>query len=137
MSFSNVMEALVLKHLFGKDFLAQPTIFVGLCTGNPAEFCTGGNCVEVPDAFNYARALTVSDDWFVSDVATTASNFTPILFPEAIGGDWGTVSHFVLLDSGVYGEGNVIVYGELEQPFEITSGIKPRFLPNEINVSLE
>lgn len=132
--FSNDAEGVILKHIFNKETLPQPYIYVGLCTANPGEAGTGVSCNEVPHAFGYERATA----YYWSEVmGGFVENTAEILFPEAVGDGWGTVSHFALFSAQVYGTGYMIIYGALAAQREIVEGSAPKFAINEIGIQLD
>jgi len=126
--FSNFTEDRVLEHIFIEDYVAPDNIYVGLCTADPTDVGTGATCFELPDEDNYARVETTPNDWILSgSTAGILYNKNAIEF-NMPSGDWGPVTHFTILDSGTYGEGNMIVYGPLDpSPVELLQGSIPRF----------
>lgn len=132
MSLSNYMENVVLDHLFGKTVPPEAwpaSLWVALCTANPTDAGTGIACWEIPSAWGYARVATYSTTWnFWEDAAAGGiKNAEVISFPKAVGGDWGLVTHFALLDDAV--GGNMIAYGELAAEMNVTAGSIPKFGP--------
>jgi len=111
----------------------QP-ISVGLCIENPGEGATGNNCHELPNTGGYERAITVAGTWNVSS-GGIVTNTDTIVFNKATT-HWGNVTHFVLLDSTVYGLGDVIFYAELLTSKIITFGYTARFEAGLLEVSL-
>ena len=135
MSFGNWTENALMNHIFGKATFASPSIFVGLCTAFPGEGATGGSCSEVSNANGYVRIGIAANTWnWSSDGIVT--NHDAIIFPRATGG-WGTVTYFVLLNSGLYGTGQVLLYGALSQPRGISQWSRPRFNAGVLSVSLD
>jgi len=136
MSFSNVYENKVLNHIFSKDTGLTPMqpISVGLCIEDPGEGATGNNCHELPNTNGYARAVTVEGTWNVSS-GGIITNTDTIVFNKATA-HWGNVTHFVLLDSSIYGLGNVIFYSPLITEMVITFGYTARFEAGQLEVSL-
>lgn len=135
MSFSNWFENILLNHIFSKGSYTPQTLYVGLCTGNPGEGATGGSCNEVSNANGYTRVQTSAGNWYAAS-GGEISNAAAILFPEATG-TWGTITHFVLFNSGSYGAGNVLLYGVLSSPQSITKYRVPRFEAGTLGVSLD
>lgn len=119
-SFSNYLENQMLEHLFQKSYYTTEAFYVGLCNANPGELATGADCEELPNIEGYARVETINADWYFA-LNGTIENRNDITFPIATD-TWGIVTHFVILDSGVYGQGNVLVYGELWAPLFAASG---------------
>lgn len=135
MSFSNFFENRVLDHIFSKGIYSPQILYVGLCTANPGEGGTGGSCNEVPSMNGYARKQTSSAFWNASS-GGSLSNALAIQFPEAQPYGWGTITHFVILDSGTYGIGNMLMYGALTQSRYTEEGSLPRFDPGELVVTV-
>lgn len=132
--FSYYAEEAILLHVFNKETLAVPYIYIGLCAASPGEAGTGANCNEVPDAYGYERATV----YYWSDVmGGFVENSAEILFPEAVGGGWGTASHFALFNIQTYGAGDMLIYGSLVAPREILSGSIPKFAIGEIGIQLD
>lgn len=132
--FSNYTERAVLLHVFNKETLAVPYIYVGLCTALPGEAGTGADCNEAANANGYARATA----YYWTDVlGGFVENSAEIIFPTATGDGWGTISHFALFDSDVYGIGNMLIYGALSSPREIVGGSVPKFAIGEIGITMD
>ena len=136
MSFSKVYENKVLDQLFSKGTPLTPMqpISVGLCIEDPGEGATGNNCHELPNANGYTRVVTIEGTWNTSS-GGVITNVDAIVFNKATA-HWGHVTHFVLLDSQVYGLGDVIFYGLLITPMTITFGYTARFEAGLLEVSL-
>lgn len=136
MSFSNVYENKVLDHLFSKGTPLTPMqpISIGLCIENPGEGATGNNCYELPNANGYARVVTVEGNWNISS-GGIITNADTLVFNKATA-HWGVATHFVLLDSSIYGLGNVIFYAAFSTPKIITFGYTARFEVGMLEVSL-
>lgn len=135
MSFSNWFENIVMNHIFGKSIHSATTMYIGLCSSNPGEDATGNNCHEMPNSNGYARVGASSSSWSSSSGGIIYNSAT-ITFPNATG-NWGTVTHFVLCNSGSWGGGNVLLYGVLDASRYITKYSVPRFDPWELSVSLD
>lgn len=63
-------------------------------------------------------------------------NKNQIIFNTALT-EWGWVSGIAILDSGVYGEGNLLMYAELSNPRYVYIGDNIRFDPNSLEISLK
>jgi hypothetical protein len=63
-------------------------------------------------------------------------NQNQIIFNTALT-EWGWVSGIAILDSGVYGEGNLLMYAELSNPRYVYIGDNIRFDPNSLEISLK
>ncbi len=137
MSFSNTYENKVMDHLFGKGAPLTPVypISVGLLTANPGDAGTSLNCNEVANANNYSRVVTIAGNWTLS-TGGIISNADAIVFPGAAG-SWGTVTHFALFDSQLYGIGNLLIYGVLALAKLITLGYITRFNSGQLTLALD
>lgn len=136
--FSNFLEDKALRHVFIEDYAAPDNLYVGLCMANPTDIGTGAACFEVNEMYtDYARVITDADDWESSEtIAGIIRNKNAIEFstPSA---DWGLIKYFAILDSGVYGEGNMLIYGPVDPEIEIVQGSIPRFSAGAMNILLE
>ncbi len=120
-SLSNYAENEILDHLLGIGEFAIPTVYIGLCTADPTDAGTGASCNEVANANGYAR-LALAADLGTPAAAGAVANDGAIEFAAASGGDWGTVTHFVIVDSGTHGAGNVIFHGALASSKTVEDG---------------
>lgn len=125
-SLSDYAENKVAEHLVGKTAFTMPTIYVALLTAAPNESASGDEINEVADAYSYARVATAGGDWS-SAVAGAISNSSAITFPQASGGSWGTITHYALMDSGNWGEGYMIGWGDLSASQVISDGSTASF----------
>lgn len=133
MSFTNAMEDLILDHIFRKSLWTPPdNIQVGLYTASPGE--AGDDTHEVDMlATSYVRQITLPGDWAVSSNGTIF-NTAVVTFPEATE-DWGTITHFGLLQLEV-GPDLILIYGALANSRMILTGSVPRFNYGALGVSL-
>lgn len=99
MSLFNGLETDVLNALLGSGAsLIGATTEIGLSTTTPNDDGTG---ITEPSGFGYARvAKTNNDANFPVSTGNEKSNGTAITFPTASGGDWGTITHWVLWEQG-------------------------------------
>lgn len=139
MSFFNTFENEVLDEILGASAsLLTATVQIGLSTTTPAE--DGSNITE-PIGNGYSR-VTVNNDGTQWPAAASGikKNANDITFPAASGGDWGTITHFVIYD--VPG-GNPKIWGTLDDgggtpsPKTITDGNQFRFLADELRIELD
>lgn len=137
MSFSNTYEDKVMDHIFSKStpLTPMPQISVGLCTQNPTDSGTSGNCYEFDDLNAYARVATIADNWNISS-GGVITNADAIVFPEATG-YWGETTHFALFSSHLYGLGDLIMYGTLATPMTVPTGYTARFSAGLLEASLD
>lgn len=132
---SNFAENKLLDHIVGKSSFSKPTVYVGFCTADPGEEATGVNCNEVSNTHGYARTPTSADDWN-SASGGAIDNANAITSPCATG-SWGEVTHYVLLDSGTYGEGNALVFDKLDVPKTIEEDDSVEFAAGELSLVLD
>ncbi len=131
MAFQGVTVMSLLYYLFKAITpVTLSGVEVALWIGNPTEDLSGG--AEVTGN-GYARVTTGSGDW--SSPVDSVNNTSAITFPEAVGGDWGTVTHIVLatLLTGSPAGG---FYGPLLDEKEIAEGSIPRFAPGDLSILL-
>jgi hypothetical protein len=133
-SASDWAENKIAEHIVGKTSFTMPTAYVALCTAAPGEANSGAGISEVANGNNYARVATAGGDWS-SAIAGAISNANAITFPQA-SGSWGTVTHFALMTSPVWGEGYMICWGDLTTPKSIESGDTLQFAVGELDISV-
>lgn len=128
--FSSFLEDKTLEHIFITPY-TPGTLSVGLCTADPTNIGTGAACNELPHTGGYERVSTETSDWILSEsygVTGVLYNKNAVEYPLPTN-DWGLVTHFAILDSTVYGEGNMLISGLLASPTTIVDGSIPRFSP--------
>jgi len=129
-SFSNYWEDAVLNHLFGKGTYTPPTIYVALSAADPGE---SGSTFDEPEGGGYTRVATAASDWN-SASGGLLDNASTIEF-DAATDDWGTLTHFALLDAAA--GGNLLAHGSLTQPKTVNATDTARFPPGELEVTLD
>lgn len=143
--FSNYAESGILNFLLRSNtnnFGRPATIAIALCSNVPDEAHHGGTIPELANANGYARqnlgAPTDSVWTEVVQVATSGfmDNTGAITFGPATPGAWGWVSGIAILDSGVYGAGQVLMYGRLTTPKEVGVDDTFQFAIGSIDVYL-
>lgn len=136
MSFSNLLERVLLNHTFSHgNFLltyTPPTIYLGLWVGDPGEDGVEGSEVDAVDT-GYVR-LAAADWSIATGTPTMIYNASVITFPEATT-DWGEVTHFGILNALT--EGSFLMAGMLWSPQNIIAGSIPSFPVGAIEVSLD
>lgn len=132
--FSDVTENKILDHITGKVPFAKPTAYVGFCTADPGEEATGANCNEVPNTNGYGRIATAPGDWN-SASSGSVDNANVFATPEATG-PWGTITHYVLVDSPAHGAGNILIYDKLDDPKVVDEGDNIEFAAGELSLVL-
>ena len=115
---SNYLEnALGNAVLRNTAYSSPAAVYLALYTSSPAEDASGA---EVTDAGSYARtAITFGAP---SNGAFTQS--AQVTFPTATG-NWGTVTHWALYDSGTHGAGNLLVFGAFSGSIAVVTGNTP------------
>lgn len=147
-NMSNYLENKLVDHLFrGTAYTAPATIAIALCTAAPDDTSTGATITEVPNSGSYARQTLNPSTTNWRDTAggtaatssgttgTTANNAT-ITFPTATG-NWGTVTHVVIVDSATWGAGNVLFWAALSASQAINTGGTFSFSAGNLSVQLD
>ncbi len=137
MSLMNALELAVLDEMLGASasLLGTP-VTIGLSTTTPAD--DGSNITE-PSGFGYARASVANDgtEWPAA-AAGEKKNANTILFPAASGGSWGTLTHWVMYDSGVPKIWGVLDDGAgVPTPRLVSDGDQFRFLANNLRIAMD
>lgn len=128
--FSDYWESKILDHIFGKNNYPPPTIYVALSTTDPLDDASG---FAEPAGNAYARVETSDSDWNTA-LGGSLNNANDIIFPKATG-SWGTITHFALFDAAT--DGNMLAYGELNQPKTVESSYTAIFDAGDLNISLD
>lgn len=119
-AMSDYLEGEIINLIFRTATYSKPaTIAIALCTAAPVDSDTGATIPEVANSFNYSRVAFGPADanWSAPILGDgTTQNMTAITFPQAIGGNWGTITHVAIVDSTTYGAGNMLFYGTLTTP---------------------
>lgn len=106
-AISDYLEDKLLDHSLGTaSFSAPGAVYASLYTSNPGEGDTGN---EVPNSAGYSRQSAS----FSNASGGSCSNSGAISW-TASGGSFGEVTHMALHDSGSWGGGNLLWYGELD-----------------------
>lgn len=124
MSLTNYGEAAALDALF----TAQK--YIALLTAVTDE--EAGTFTEVANSGAYARkAVTMAAASGGSKVSSA-----DVVFDEATG-NWGTVTHYAIVDSATYGGGNVIGIGALTASRNVTTGVTLTFSAGDIALTMD
>ena len=108
---TDYLETAVLNALRGTS-LRVGALYLGLFLSPPTDATPG----REPDDPQYARQpITLAAPKQVGDIATAATD-RAYTFPAAFV-NWGPVTHFGLFDAAT--GGNLLLYGELDQPLTI------------------
>jgi hypothetical protein len=108
---------------------APASLLIALWIGNPTFDLSGG--AEVAGN-NYSRVVAGFGDWSYTLGGSTCENVSQLTFPEAQGGDWGTITHVVILTNVGYG----LFFGPLTTEKEIPEGSIPRFDIGDLVITL-
>ncbi|MPM04299.1 hypothetical protein SDC9_50575 [bioreactor metagenome] len=82
--------------------------YIGLSTTTPTE--SGTNFTEPPEESGYVRIILTG---LTNSLNGAIQNGTVLSFPESTGGQ-GTITHWGIFDSSENGDGNLILFGELQ-----------------------
>lgn len=130
-SLANYGENAWMGHLFGSSYTAPATVYLALATSDPGEAATGASMNEVANSNNYARkAIT-----FAAASSRKVVQTGTVTFNQASGA-WGTVTHWAIVDSATYGEGNVLAYGAFSASFSPVSGNTPSVASGQAQVEI-
>ncbi len=131
--FTQYLEQAVLNHIFGKTAYAEPTIYVGLSTADPAY---NGSGLAEPSGNGYARVAVPAASWNAATGGNpaTITNASQITFPQATG-SWGTVTYGCIFDAAT--GGNLLASGALAVAQVIGSGNTADFAASTFAVTLQ
>lgn len=133
-TITNTLENSWLNHIFKVTPNTPPTaLFVALCTASISDTATGANLPEVANANSYQRT---SVGTFATASSRSTTNESDIDFPQASGGDWGTVTYFAIVDSQTYGAGNAIAWGAFTTPKTVYSGNTAKILAGDLDIAV-
>lgn len=127
---SDFLEGEILDHFLGRDagYTAAATLYIALYTAAPSD---AGGGTEVSGG-SYARAAVTNDNtnWQLS--GGVISNLNVITYAAATA-DWGTVTHFGILDAS--SGGNLLFHGALTASANVTNGSTYRIAVGNITVN--
>lgn len=131
-AFSDYLENKVLDHVLGgtaRVMTSPGTVYVGLFTsGTNLE---GGTLANEVSGGSYARVAAT----FGVAAGGVATNDSEIRFPIATTA-WGIVTHAAVIDTSVYGAGNILVHSTLSSSVDIGIGDTYFFSIGDIQVTL-
>jgi hypothetical protein len=130
-SLSDYAENALLNHIFNTAYTSVATIYVALCTADPTDTATGASMNEVANANAYARTAITFGAAATRRVIQNAT----VTFPQATG-NWGTITHWAIVDSATYGAGNVLAHGSLTASVAPVNGNTPSIPSGEIQVQM-
>lgn len=129
MSLSDYLEIKLLDHTLKNTAFTQPTnIYVALFTAAPTD-AGGGTEVSGND---YARVN--HNSWDAASGGAT-ENTGAVTFPQASGGNWGTVTHIGLFDAPT--SGNMLAWGALSTSKAVNDGDTAQFADGAMDVTLD
>lgn len=132
-SFSDFLENEILDHVFKTGAYTAPTnIFIALCKSTVLDSSTGSALPGEVSGGAYIRKTC--DTWDVASAGAT-ENTNKETFAQATA-DWGTCTHFALVDGTVNEGGNVIAHGSLTASKMVSSGDTARFATGDIDITL-
>ena len=125
--FTTYLANELLDHVLKVGAYTPPSIYVGLYTTATADAGTGTECAGT----SYARVAASS--WNAAS-GGVASNDGAITFAAAGAGDWGTLTHFALLDAS--SSGNMLIHAALDSSLAPGSGNVVEFADTALDVTL-
>jgi len=129
-SLSDFAELELLDHVFNEAYAHSAVVYLALCTADPTDAGTGAVMNECANDNGYAReAIT-----FAAADARSIAQTGAVTFDLA-SGSWGTVSHWAIVDSITYGEGNMLAHGSLDENKVIVSGNVPSVASGEVTIT--
>lgn len=117
---TNYLEAKLADHAFRATDYAEPAT-VYSCLATAVADAEAGTVTEVTNANAYARTATTFGAGSQVSGKYRISNSAQVSFPQATG-SWGTVTHWLLADSGTYGAGNLMVVKALTASKAVANG---------------
>jgi len=152
-ALSDYLESGLLNHVFrNEDFPKPSAIAIALSSGVLQDSDTGATIAELPTGIDgtgtgYARILldktdvSGNDYWsFSADDLSEGSglikNAANRVFNTALL-DWGEVVGIAILDSGVYGEGNLLMHSSIDNPRTIYEGDSVVFNTETLQISFK
>lgn len=134
-AMSDYLENELLDHTLGKtltNWTPPANLYVALFTASTnLENNTLLSAAEV-SGNAYARTAVT----FGAAVAGVASNSGEVLFPQASGGAWGTITDVAIVDSAS-GAGNILFHGLLDQSKVVSDGDTFKFNVGDLQVTLD
>lgn len=105
-------------------------VYVALLTAAPNDPSLAG-ATEVANANGYVRQAVT----FGGPTNGVTSNSVAVTFPAAAGGSWGTVVAAAIYDSGTYGAGTCLYYGNLAVSKTISDGDTASFGVGSLSIT--
>ena len=129
-SLSDFAENALLDHVFNVAYSHPATVYLALCTADPTDAGTGASMSECLSANNYAReeiAFAAASGRSIAQTGVVTFNLAS--------GAWGTATHWAIVDSVTYGEGNMLAHGALSEEKVIISGNTPSVASGQVVIS--
>ncbi|HQR20121.1 MAG TPA: hypothetical protein PKV98_04605 [Burkholderiaceae bacterium] len=130
---SDWLENQIIDHIFRTATFAKPTaLWVALCTSAPTD--AGGGTEVVGGSYARVNLPPLNTNWTATQGGTAgASSGTGGVTANAVTiqfaaptADWGTVTHFKLMDQNA--GGNMLIWGVITAPQNIVNGAPaPKF----------
>lgn len=128
-ALSDYLEQALLNHCLRNSAYTSPTtVYVALYLSSPGDDDSG---TEVSGG-GYARQPVAFQSPVVSGIGYVCKNSADITFPEAVSANWGTVSHFAVVD-----DGHLLWHGALDVPKVVEIGDQLVFKAGELKVGLQ
>lgn len=121
-----------LDNVFNEQYTSPTTVYLALCTADPTENGTGSSMSEVPNSSGYSRKAIVFD----TAAGRQIDQDQNVGFDE-LTGSLGTASHYAIVDSATHGAGNMLGFGEFDEPKQLVAGNTPVVEAGEIFVEIE
>lgn len=128
---SNYLENALLNAVFRNTaYTSSATVYAALFTAiSDAEAGTG---TEVANSNAYARTAIT----FSAPSNGVIQNSADVTFPTASGGNWGTITHFGIFDSGTHGAGNALTALKTVTASKVVNdGDTAKFTTNNLSVT--
>lgn len=136
-AMTNYLEQAIGDHLFRDTSYTMPETYVCLLTAAAGEASAGTECAN---AGAYARTRIYTDTstapYWTAYSAGTYDNNSDCTFPTA-SASWGTVVAFKIADSGTYGGGNDLIYGNLSSSKTVDTNDTFKFATGDLDVTLD
>lgn len=119
-SLSDYGENAFIGHLCGSAHSPAATVYLALATADPTDAATGAAMNEVANSGNYSRTALA----FGAAAARAITQNADCTFPQASAA-WGTVTHWAITDSIIYGAS-----------FAPVAGNTPKVASGEVSISI-
>lgn len=144
MGMSNYLENILIDFIFrGINYTPSNNLYIALCTSIPEDSDNGSTIAEVSGG-NYERikAPCQASMWYsTAGNASGPSNGTNGRTGNAVAIEWNevtweeTVTAVAICDAPM--GGNLLFFGELEEPKTVVSGSSVKFLINQLTYKID